>query len=262
MYWVCDECSWENEYSDEIKYTECQCCGALATEKNLSDARKALARFHREEERRKREEAIRQKKERQQEIINRVSQGAARVLRVLPKVNLIVLAIAISLGIGKLALSGTSYEVLSNHFASNLRELRCFEQIGNSIETSGQLLSERFVPYVYIEDKENGVQPREEYSLFLSNMKLIGSNTRSYKNSLFSNFDILHSSWSTYLARFDDNKKADSNMNSDIFILEDNPPENRNGFAENIENFLHNLQFFHDNASKNISKLFDRFFKE
>lgn len=33
MYWICEECGWENEYSDESQLSPCGCCGAPAPSK-------------------------------------------------------------------------------------------------------------------------------------------------------------------------------------------------------------------------------------
>ena len=69
MNWICESCGYENEYNDESQPTECQCCGELASEQQINQARRALERYHREQERERRLEQLRQEAIKQQKKI-------------------------------------------------------------------------------------------------------------------------------------------------------------------------------------------------
>lgn len=262
MYWVCEECGWENEYSDEIKYAECQCCGSAASAKNIADATKALNRFHQEEERRKREEAIRLKNEKRQQAINGAMVGYIKLLRVLPKINITATVIAIAVIIGSFLMGGTSGEALWNCLGSNIKEIKCFEQIGESFEMTSQLMGNRFTSYFLNAGSNNAYLAESGSKTFQSNASLIGSGVQSHKDSVSDNLDIIGDRWSDYFSHLD----ANSDMNTDIISAQftqngSNLSEVGDHISKNASNFSLNTEFFWEQASRNITELFEKIFK-
>lgn len=262
MYWVCEECGWENEYSDEIKYTECQCCGSAASAKNIADATKALKRFHQEEERRKREEAILLKNEKRQQVINGAMAGYIKLLRALPKMNIAATVIAIAVIIGSYITGDTSGEALWNRLGSNIQEIKCFDQIDESFEMASRLMGNRFSSYFLNVGFNNEYLEESGSKTFQSNVSLFGSGIQSHKDSVSDNLDIIGDRWSDYFSHLD----ANSDMNIGIISTQFtqtglNLSEVGDHISKNASNFSLNMEFFREQTSRNITELFEKIFK-
>lgn len=232
MYWVCEECGWENEYSDAIKYTDCQCCGSPASQKNIADASKALNRFHQEEERRKREDAIRLKNEKRQQSFDGAMGGFVKFLRTLPIMNVTAFVIAMILIVGSFITGDASFEVLFNQVSSNIQEVRVWEHIGESFDMTGQLLTDHFSSSLD--------------SLASNNKYLIenDSGIQSHNESMAKNLSVISDRWATYFSN------AGANLNEvGSHILTD------------TSDFFQNTSYFFKNASNNITELFEKIFK-
>lgn len=262
MYWVCEECGWENEYSDEVKYTDCQCCGSPATEKNITEATKALNRFHQEEERRKREEAIRLKVEKRQQAINGAMAGYIKVLRALPKVNIVATIIAILVIIGSFVAGDIPGEELWRRFSSNAQEITCFEQIGKSFETTNELFSNHFSSYFHMvgSNSESLIEIIPE--AVPANASLLLDSVQSRNESMAANFETIGDSCSGYFSHLGTN----SDMNADTISTQftqtgANLGEVGDHISEDSSNLFRNVEFFWEKASTNITELFDKIFK-
>lgn len=226
MYWVCEECGWENEYSDAIKYTDCQCCGSPATRNNIAEATKALNRFHQEKEHRKREEAVRLKVKKQQQVINGAMARYVKVLRALPKVNLVATLIAIILIVASFVTGDIPGEELWERISSNTQEITWIEQLGSSIEMTNQLLSNQLSSHFHI----------------------VGSNSKALvkivPDSLPDNASLL----------WDGVQSSTDSMGVNLSTIGDHILEKSTLFSRNIE-------FFCQKASANVTELFYKIFK-
>ncbi|MBR5020037.1 MAG: hypothetical protein IKY17_00265 [Oscillospiraceae bacterium] len=144
MYWVCEDCGWENEYGDSVRYTHCQCCGAGATAKNIADASRALERFHREAERLKRMEALRLGNKKRQQAIDGVMRKFVRFLRILPFVNIAAFVIAAGLFAGSFLMEDVCVKDFFSQAGSNIQSMLVPEQTGGSLEMTRHLVANRF----------------------------------------------------------------------------------------------------------------------
>lgn len=262
MYWVCEECGWENEYSDEVKYTECQCCGSPATEKNITEATKALNRFHQEEERRKREEAIRLKVEKRQQAINGAMAGYIIVLRVLPKVNIVATIIAILVIIGSFVSGDIPGEELWGRFSSNTQKITCFEQIRKSFKTTSQLLSNHFSSYFHMvgANSESLIEIVPESLPANASWLLDGIQTRN--DSMVVNFETIVDRCSGYFSHLDTNSDMNAGTISTQFTQTGaNLGEVGDHVSEVSSNLFRNIEFFWEKASASITELFGKIFK-
>ncbi len=84
MSWLCEVCGYENEYSEEVKVTVCNCCGEEASESILKQAQKELDDVRREEEQRIHLEEIAKKRELKESIISNIVQGLKKVGKAIP----------------------------------------------------------------------------------------------------------------------------------------------------------------------------------
>lgn len=250
MYWVCEECGWENEYSDAIKYTDCQCCGSPASQKNIADASKALNRFHQEEDRRKREDAIRLKNEKRQQSFDGAMGGFVKFLRTLPIMNVTAFVIAMILIVGSFITGDASFEVLFNQVSSNIQEVRVWEHIGESFDMTGQLLTDHFSSSLD--------------SLASNNKYLIenDSGIQSHNESMAKNLSVISDRWATYFSNLGTN--SDLSMRT-IITHFSNAGANLNEVGSHIltdtSDFFQNTSYFFKNASNNITELFEKIFK-
>ena len=75
--WICEGCNYENEFSDKIKHTVCQCCDEPASESQLTEAQNRLDAYHREQER----QARLREQRRKQQLLERERQARLEELR-------------------------------------------------------------------------------------------------------------------------------------------------------------------------------------
>lgn len=81
MSWKCDECDYENEYSDIVKYTECQCCGEPASVEKIREAQRELNNYHRKLELIAREKELMRKRMLLQQRAARVNKAIIWVIK-------------------------------------------------------------------------------------------------------------------------------------------------------------------------------------
>lgn len=262
MYWICEECGHENEYSDEVKYTECLCCGSPASAKNITEATKALNRFHQEEERRKREEAIRVKTEKRQQAINSAMAGYIKFLRALPKINIAATIIAIILIVGSFITGDASGEALWNRLSSNVQEIQCFEHVGESLSMTNQLLADRFSSYFHTLSSNNEYLIESSPKTLQANVSLIGSSVQSHNDSVSNNLDIIGDRWSAFFSHLDNNSDMNTSIISTQFTQTgSNLSEVGDHISKGTSNFSQNVEYFWEQASRNITELFEKIFK-
>ncbi len=262
MYWVCKECGWENEYSDEAKYTECQCCGAPATAKNIAEATKALNRFHQEEKRRKCKEVIRLKVEKRQHAVNGAMAGYIKILRALPKVNIAATVIAILAIVGSFVAGDIPGEELWGHFSSNAQEITCFEQIGKSFEMTNQLLSNHFSYYFHMVGVNSESLIEIVPESLPANASLLWDGVQSRNDSMAANIDTIGDRCSGFFSHIDTNNDMNADTISTQFTQTgSNLGEVGDHISEDSSNFFRNVEFFWEKASANITEFFDKNFK-
>lgn len=97
MNWVCDSCGYENEYNDESQPTECLCCGEPASEQLLAQARRALDKYHKEQERQRRLEQLRLEAIRRQEKIENSIQNFIKCVRTLSSACIVFMVLSVVL---------------------------------------------------------------------------------------------------------------------------------------------------------------------
>lgn len=171
MNWVCRECGYEVEFTDNEQPSICPCCGAEAEAAQIDAARAALREMHEREQREIKEMAARLKAEKEREIREAKEAEAKRIeaelmalrraklraaeagrqalvrglgamIRALPLVVLILSLICsawVAVSINK---SG-----FSEHFAELKQQLALlapFERLSGEVAQSKYLLNERF----------------------------------------------------------------------------------------------------------------------
>ena len=97
MNWVCDSCGYENEYNDESQPTECLCCGEPASEHLLNQARRALDKYHKEQERQRRLEQLRLEAIRRQEKIEHSIKTFIKGVRTLATACIVFMVLSVAL---------------------------------------------------------------------------------------------------------------------------------------------------------------------
>lgn len=97
MNWVCESCGYENEYNDESQPTECLCCGEPASEHLLNQARRALEKYHKEQERQRRLEQLRQEAIKRQEKIEHSINAFIKGVREIATACIVVMILAVAI---------------------------------------------------------------------------------------------------------------------------------------------------------------------
>lgn len=96
MNWVCDSCGYENEYNDESQPAECLCCGEPASEHLLNQAKRALEKFHKEQEYQRRLEQLRLEAIRRQEKIEHSIRTFIKSVRELATACIVFMVLSIA----------------------------------------------------------------------------------------------------------------------------------------------------------------------
>lgn len=131
MSWLCDICGYENEYSEEIKVTVCNCCGEEASESKLIQAQKELDDFRREEEQRIRLEKIAKKAERIEELSSNLISRIKKVGKAIP----VMMLVSILFSVGWIAVSFVSEEI-GLSFVEDMSD--GLDYLGDNVEYIGQ----------------------------------------------------------------------------------------------------------------------------
>ena len=108
--WICEECGYENEFSDEIKNNECQCCGTPASDKQLIEAQNQLVAYHREQERqallkeqrkiqelkeKERQARLKERQRKQEQLQRKVYSSIMRIITGMKAVSVIIILLTI-----------------------------------------------------------------------------------------------------------------------------------------------------------------------
>ena len=163
MSWVCDECGYENEYSEDVQITTCLCCGEPASEFKIQKAYEDLIAFQKEVERKVRIEKIRQKRLLRQKRIDRIYESSKVVVKGIAIATFVLIVFAtiwvgISMYSNGFSLSDWNKHMTTNMgkvaFASeigfyrdNLSEIRVFENTKKSLSVSGKTLYRNLSQY-------------------------------------------------------------------------------------------------------------------
>lgn len=95
MNWICDVCSYEVEFTDTSQSIECPCCGTIAPEGKIIEARIALEKFHQEELRKAQLERIRIEAEKKQKKLEDNMCKFLFLIKKIPIVTFMLIAVGI-----------------------------------------------------------------------------------------------------------------------------------------------------------------------
>lgn len=262
MYWLCDECGWENEYSDAKKITECECCSAPASAKNIADAEKALARFHAEAEKRRKAELLKAQLEKRQKAINGFITGFTRTLKILPVLNTVVVALAV-LWISVSIFTGeSSISQVWTRATLNIQEITVLNRISTSFDKVVQFTGDQFENYYTAVKSNHDTLGNSGDIRTQENLKLPFGFLAERGSRVEQNTDLLFDQFSAQTERVGDNMSANGHA---VTSLLSNSTTNLAPIGDTLSssatNLFSNIAFFWEQASENVTELFNKLIK-
>lgn len=218
MNWVCESCGYENEYNDESQPTECLCCGEPASEHLLNQARRALEKYHKEQERQRRLEQLRQEAIKRQEKIEHSINVFIKGVKGIETACIVVMILAV-------AITGFNVykgNVTPKYIGVNIKNISVIDNMKISADAISEHLSGNALEF-----KDNIIQN-------------VSFTTKSKDYSVMANLGLL----------VEDKKESIAGVSGMVKQLGDNC---KVGF----ENFTNNCKLFWMQATKNINQLVD-----
>lgn len=236
MNWVCESCGYENEYNDESQPTECLCCGEPASEHLLNQARRALEKYHKEQERQRRLEQLRQEAIKRQEKIEHSINTFIKGVKGIATACIVVMILAV-------AITGFNVykgNVIPKYIGTNIKNISVVDNMKISADAISEHLSGNTLEF-----KDNIIQN-------------VSFTTKSKDYSVMANLGLL----------VEDKKKSMVGVSGMVKQLGDNCKvgyENKtknlviseNNITSGFENLTNNCKLFWMQATKNVNQLVD-----
>lgn len=139
MNWVCESCGYENEYNDESQPTECLCCGEPASEHLLNQARRALEKYHKEQECQRRLEQLRQEAIKRQEKIERSIKTFIKGVRTLATACIVFMVLSVAFAGFNIYKGNVSLKYIGN----NVKSITVMDNMVVSVNVISDSLSQK-----------------------------------------------------------------------------------------------------------------------
>lgn len=233
MNWICESCGYENEYNDESQPTECQCCGELASEQQINQARRALERYHREQERERRLEQLRQEAIKQQKKIEDLIDTFVKGLKGVAAacvMSIIIAGAIVGLNIYK-------GDIKLKHIETNIKNITVIDSLTASCKTIMEHLSENALEFKESFDKNIGTASMEKDYSVMKNIEVL---VEDKKKSMMSISDMVKQVGDNLIVSYE-------NWAKNLSVSESN-------VTSGVENLAINSRLFWSQAAKNLNQ--------
>lgn len=241
MNWVCDSCGYENEYNDESQPTECLCCGEPASKHLLNQARRALDKYHKEQEHQKQLEQLRLEAIRRQEKIEHSIQIFIKGVRTLASACIVFMVISV-------ALAGFNFykgNISFKHISSNVKSIIVVDNMVVPVNVISDNLSKTASGFTdNITQNVSYMAQNKNYTVIENLNELIAEN-KERMTATASNLKVIGDDLT---GEYEHNKK--------------NVAVSQSNVSDGYKNLTVNSKLFWKQATQNINQLIDSISKK
>ena len=259
MNWICEFCGYENEYNDESQPTECLCCGEPASEHLLNQARRALEKYHKEQERQRRLEQLRQEAIKRQEKIERSIKAFVKGVRSLATACIILMILSVAFA-GFNIYKGN---VTLNYIGANVKSITAMDNVVVPAKVISDNLSQKALELTDSIIQNVGYTAQGKNYAVTENLKgLADKNKESISRTLSGITVLADENKETMAVTVSGLKKMGEDFSEGYDNRTDNIAVSQSNISDGYNNLTVNLKLFWKQVTKNFNQLVDSISKK